>query len=139
MQNLHFLQDNLDKPIFHKNIDVFFLTYPYTHVVNTLLVDDIPYKSMFDGSYNVIFMETFDSFHGEDKYLMGIVFPYLKSFHFSRYGVCTFVEHNPFGRIRCINQNDLKQFKMLFVKCNYDCKPTFYNNEKLKLKQKIPY
>jgi hypothetical protein len=63
----------------------------------------------------------------------------LESFHLSRYGVSTCVQHNPFGRIRYINCNDLGQFKMLFLKCSDGCKPSFCNNEKLKMKQKIPY
>jgi hypothetical protein len=53
--------------------------------------------------------------------------------------VPTFVEHNPFGRIRCIDQDNQGLLKMLFVKCSQPCQPTFYNNVKLKLKQKVPY
>jgi hypothetical protein len=39
------LPNKLDKPIFHKNLDVLFFAYPYTHVGNTLLVDNMPYKT----------------------------------------------------------------------------------------------
>jgi hypothetical protein len=67
MQNLHFLSD---KP-------------------NTLLIDDIPYKNMFNGPYNAIFLESFDSLRGEDHYVLGIVLFYLESLHFSGYGVST--------------------------------------------------
>jgi hypothetical protein len=113
--------------------------YPYIHVGNTLLVNNNPYKNMFNGFYNAIFLESFDSLRGEDNYLLGNILLYLKSLHFLRYGVCTYVEHNPFGHIKCINQNDLGQFKMLFVKCSRNYKPTFCNSAKLKLKQKIFY
>jgi hypothetical protein len=44
--------------------------------------------------------------HGEDQYLLGSVFPYFEIFHSSKYNVPTFVEHNPFGRIRCIDHNN---------------------------------
>jgi hypothetical protein len=66
MRNSHFLPNELDKPIFHKNLDVFFSLYLYTHVGNTLLVDDMPYKNMFNGPYDVIFLDSFDGHHGED-------------------------------------------------------------------------
>jgi hypothetical protein len=58
---------------------------------------------MFNGPYNAIFLESFDGFCGEDQYLLGSVLPYLENLHLSGYGVPTFVEHNPFGRIKCIN------------------------------------
>jgi hypothetical protein len=48
-------------------------------------------------------LESFDNTCGEDQYLLGFVFPYLENFHLFGYGVPTFVKHNPFGRIRCID------------------------------------
>ncbi len=39
MQNLHFLMDKLNKPNFHKNLDIFFSTYPYIHFGNMLFID----------------------------------------------------------------------------------------------------
>jgi hypothetical protein len=83
-----------------------------------LLLDDMPFKSMFNDSYSAIFLELFDNLRGEDQYLLRSIFPYLENLHSSGYDVPTFVEHDPFGRIRCIDQNNLKLFKMLFVKCN---------------------
>ncbi len=68
-----------------------------------LLINNMPYKSMFNDSYNAIFLESFDNTCGEDQYLLGFVFPYLENFHLFGYGVPTFVKHNPFGRIRCID------------------------------------
>lgn len=95
-----------DKPI--NNLDIFFSMYPYTYVGNTLLVNNAPYKSMFNELYNAIFLEfNFDDLHGEDNYLLGHVLPYLEFFHLSKYGVSTYVQHNPFCRIICINCNDL--------------------------------
>jgi hypothetical protein len=89
MQNLHFLLDKPNKPIFHKNFDLFFSMYPYIHTNNILLIDDMPYKSMFIGPYSAIFWESFDSLRGEDHYVLGIIFPYLESLHFFGYGVST--------------------------------------------------
>jgi hypothetical protein len=55
--------------------------YRYTYVGNTLLVNNAPYKNMFNESYNTIFLEySFDDLRGEDNYLLGHVLPYLKSF-----------------------------------------------------------
>jgi hypothetical protein len=71
MLNLYFMSDKLDKPIFYKNLDVFFSTYPYIHVGNMLFVDNTPYKSMFNGPYSVVFLESFDNHCGEDQYLLG--------------------------------------------------------------------
>jgi hypothetical protein len=109
--------------------------YPWICVSNTLLIDDTLYKSLFNESFSAIFLESFDGVYGDDHYLLGIVLPYLESLHLFWYGVSTFVHHNPFGRIRCINRTDPGQFKMLFVKCGNGCIPSFCNNAKLKMKQ----
>jgi len=139
MWNLHFLSDKLDKLIFHKNLDIFFSMFPYIHVGNTLLLDNTPYKSMFNCSYHAIFLELFNSFHGDNQYLLGFILPYLENLHLSRYGVLIFLEDNPFGRIKCINPNNPRLFKMLFMKCSPTCQPIFCNSVKLKLKWKVPY
>ncbi len=66
--------------------------YPYTYVGNTLLVNNAPYKNMFNELYNAIFLEfNFDGHCGEDNYLLGHVLPYLEFFHLSKYGVSTYV------------------------------------------------
>jgi hypothetical protein len=83
-----------------------------------LLVDDAPYKNMFNGPYSAIFLESFDGCRGEDQCLLGSILPYLENLQLSRYDVPTFVEHNPFGRISCIDRNNLGLFKMLFLKCS---------------------
>jgi hypothetical protein len=71
---------------------------------------------MFNGPYSAIFLDSFDDRCGEDQYLSGSVIFYLENLDLSEYNVPTFVEHNPFGRIRCIDQDNLGLFKMLFVK-----------------------
>jgi len=103
MWNFHFLPNKPNKPIFHKNLDIFFFTYSYIHTSNTLLVEDMPYKCMFNNLYNAIFLESFDNLCGEDQYLLGFIFPYLENLHSSGYVVPTFVEHNPFSRSSCID------------------------------------
>jgi hypothetical protein len=76
-----------------------------------LLIGNTPYKSMFNGPYNAIFLEPFGGHCGEDQYLLGFVFLYLENLHSSEHDVPIFVEHNPFGRIKCIDQNNLTLFK----------------------------
>jgi hypothetical protein len=104
MSNSHFLLNKPNKPIFHKNLDVLFFAYPYTHVRNTLLlIDNTPYNNMFNGPYNAIYLDFFDGRCGEDHYLLGFIFLYLENLHSFGYGAPNFVEHNPFHRIRCID------------------------------------
>jgi len=81
--------------------------FPYTHVGNTLFVDDTPYNNMFNDMYSAIVLESFDNIHGEDRYLLRFVIPYMENLHLSKYGVPIFVEHNPFGRIKFINLDNL--------------------------------
>jgi hypothetical protein len=58
---------------------------------------------MFNGPFSAIILEYFDGSCG-DNYLLGTIFPYLESLHFSKYGVLTvFVWDNPFSSIRSIN------------------------------------
>jgi hypothetical protein len=94
---------------------------------------------MFNGPYSAIFLELFHDHHEEDQYLLWSIILYLENFLSSRYGVPTFVEHNPFGKVRCIDRDNPRLFKMLFVKYNWTYQPTFCNSAKLKLKQKVPY
>jgi hypothetical protein len=50
------------------------------HVGNALLVYDTSYKSLSNGPYNVIFVETFDSSIGNNNNnLLGVVLPYLEA------------------------------------------------------------
>jgi hypothetical protein len=91
-QNDHFLLANHEKPVFHKNLDVFFSKYLGTHHGNTLLVDDISYKSMFNESFNAIFVKTFDTSNRDpNDYLTFTILPYLECFHHFGISVSTFV------------------------------------------------
>jgi len=72
MRNPHFLLDKLDEPIFHKKFDIFFSTYPHTHVSNTLFVDDTPYKSMFNGLYSAIFWSCLMAIMGKINICWGL-------------------------------------------------------------------
>jgi hypothetical protein len=86
MKNVHSLSINLDKPIFHKNINVFFSKYHDTHVGNTLLVDDTLYKNMFNEPFNAIFLQSFHNSNKDDNYLLWVILLYLKPFHRSKFG-----------------------------------------------------
>jgi hypothetical protein len=81
-KNTHFLNSNPKKPIFHNNLSFLFSKYSYAHVGNTLLVDDTPYTSLFNGSFNVICVETFEKSRRDDNYLLGTVFTYMEIFIF---------------------------------------------------------
>jgi hypothetical protein len=80
-KNDHFFPSHHEKPIFHKNLDVLFSKFPNTHVGNTLLVDDTPYKSIFNDSCSGIFLELFEGACSDGDYLFSIVLPYLVSLH----------------------------------------------------------
>ncbi len=101
-KNAHVLSFNLDKHVFHNNHNFFFIKYFYIYVGNTLLIDDTPYKSMFNGPYTAIFEKSFDGYGRDDNYLLHIILPYLEYLHHSKYGVITFVYDNPFGRIKSV-------------------------------------
>jgi hypothetical protein len=61
-----------------------------THVGNNLLVDDTPYKSIFNDSCSAIFLESFEAIGSDGDYLFSIVLSYLVSFHFSGFNVQTY-------------------------------------------------
>jgi hypothetical protein len=54
-KNCHFLLEKLNKPIFHKNLKDFFHLFPSTTFENTLLIDDMPHKSMLNPPCSAIF------------------------------------------------------------------------------------
>jgi len=96
-----------------------------------LLVDDTPYKSIFNDSCNAIFLESFEGASNDEDYLLSIIFPYLVSFHFFGFSVQTYLEHNPFGTIKSISQSD-PYSKMLFENCSDSCDAMYYTKAKLK-------
>jgi hypothetical protein len=61
-----------DKLIYHKNIS-FFPRYPNTHLGNTLLVDNTPYRTYLNLLSNAIFVESYEYVPKEDNYLMKIL------------------------------------------------------------------
>ncbi len=122
--NKHFLQfpiivsyyrvDHLthDKFIYHKNRSNFFPRYPNTHLGNTLLVNNTPYRTCLNPPFFVIFVESYEYAPKMDNYLMKILLLYFEFFHNSRLNVPTFVEFYLFGTIK---ENDGRFW--MFEKC----------------------
>jgi hypothetical protein len=53
------------------------------HVSDTLFINDMPYKSLFNGLFNAIFLESFVSFCGDDHLnLLKTILHYLETLHF---------------------------------------------------------
>jgi hypothetical protein len=101
-------------------------------MLGTLFVDDTPYKSLFNGSFNAIYVETFEKSGRNDNYLLGIVFPYMETIHFLEFSVPTFVQDNPFGRnIKHIRWND-PIYKTLFEGCTSSCDSSYCTNVRKK-------
>jgi hypothetical protein len=91
-QNYHFLSTNLKKPIFHKNFDVFFNKHLGIHLGNTLLINEMLYKNVFNESFNAIFLKSFDMPNkNPNDYFIFIILPYLEHFHHSRISALAFV------------------------------------------------
>ncbi len=113
--------EKLDKPILHKNLKDFFHFFPSTTFENTLLVDDMLHKSMFNPPCSAIFLKTFYRSPIYSNYLFDIVLPYLKSLHLSGMRDYKFVELNPFSSIMDMLFGDLRYEKLdacYFAKCN---------------------
>ncbi len=118
--NKHFLQfpykTNLnridrfihDKNIYHKNLSNFFPRYPNIHLRNTLLVDNVPYRTCLNPPFNAIFVESYEYTPKEDNYLMKILLLYLEFFHYFGLNVLTFVDLNPFSAIRNIKEDGVR-------------------------------
>jgi hypothetical protein len=82
--------------------------YPNTHLGNTLLVDDMPYRTCLNMPFNAIFVESYEYETKEDKYVMKTLFPHLEFLHYFGLNVPTFVEIYPFGAIKSINEDDVR-------------------------------
>jgi len=65
-----------DKTIYHENLFDFFHTYHNTQLGNTLLEDDMPYKTCLNLPFNAIFVECYEDLPKEDYYLMKTLFMY---------------------------------------------------------------
>jgi len=99
-----------------KTFLIFSLRILIKYLGNTLLVDNMPYKTCQNPPLNDIFVESYDDVKKKDNYFLGTFLPYLESLHYSRLSVRTFVEDYTFGSIRSLNKNDVK-FQTLFEKC----------------------
>jgi hypothetical protein len=96
-----------------------------------LLVDDTPYKSIFNVLWNAIFLELFEGLGSTGIICFPSILPYLVSFHFFGFSVQTYMKHNPFGTIKSISQSD-PYYNMLFEECNDSCDAMYYTKTKLK-------
>jgi hypothetical protein len=105
--------------------------FPNTTFENTLLVDDMLQKNMFNTPYSAIFFKTFYGSHIDSNYLFCIIFPHLELLHSSRMQVYKFVKLNPFNSIIDVPPNDPWYLK-LNVCCSAKCDGTFCNKVKLK-------
>ncbi len=125
----HYCADCLihDKLIYHNNISNFFPRYLDTHLGNTLLVNDTPYRTYMNPPSNAIFVESYEYMPKEDNYVMKTLLPYLKIPSLLWLIVPTFVELYSFGAIRSIKDNDVR-FQMLFQKCTMVYSTNFYKN-----------
>ncbi len=102
---------------------------------NTLLVDDMPYKSLFNPPFNAIFLEKFYKSQTDNDYLIEIVFCYLEALHSFDMQVYKFVKCNPFKRIRHVFPFNL-QYEKLAKPCSSKCNDKFCNRMKSKLANK---
>jgi hypothetical protein len=96
-----------DKIIYHKNLFDFFLRYLNIHLGNTLLVNDMPYKTCLNLPFNAIFVVSYEYAPKDDNYLMKTFLSYLEFIQYSRLSVPTFVELYPFGAIKRIKEDDV--------------------------------
>jgi hypothetical protein len=93
---------------------------------NTLLIDDMPHKSLFNPPFSAMFFETFYGLHNDTNYLLQIVFLYSEYLHSSKMWVYKFVKLNHFGSIIDVLPND-PQCAKLIVPCSIKCDETFCN------------
>jgi hypothetical protein len=68
-RNDKFLYEKSKKPTFHKNLDDFFCLFPNMTFENTLLVDYMPHKNMFNPPFSANVIENMHSFFSIDFYL----------------------------------------------------------------------
>jgi hypothetical protein len=80
-RNDHFLPEKLEMHVFHKNLQDFFRLFMNTTFENTLLVDAMLHKSMFDLPFSAIFFETFYGSHNNGNYLLETVLPWNPCIH----------------------------------------------------------
>jgi hypothetical protein len=127
----------LDKVVFHKNLKDFIYLFIFfgTNFENTLLIDNMLHKSMFNLPCSAIFFEAFYESPTNGNYLLDIVLPYLESFDLSRMWVYKFVELNPFGSITNLPPSD-PHYEKLNAHCSMKCDETICNKVKYKFVNK---
>jgi hypothetical protein len=102
--------------------------YLNSHLRNTLLVDDTPYKFCLNPPFNAIFVESYENLPKEDNYFMKILFLYIElNLHYFGFNVPTFVKLYPFGTIKSFKEDDVRS-RMLFKKCTMACYTSFNIN-----------
>ncbi len=131
-RNEHFLLEKPNKHVLHKNLDNFFHMFPGTNYGNTLLIDDMPHKSMFNPPFSAIFLHTFYSSRTNNNYLLKIVLSYLESLHSFGMWVSKFLECNPFGNITHVLLSN-PWCEKLALQYSSKCHDIFCNRMKLKL------
>jgi hypothetical protein len=75
-KNDHFLLRKPDMPIFHKSLFDFFIQFLNMTFENTLLVDDMPFRSLFNPPFSAMFFETFYRSNSDDNHLLEIFLPW---------------------------------------------------------------
>jgi len=80
------------------------------------IIDNTPYITYLNPSFNAIFVEFYEYAPKEDNYLTKKFLSYLKFLHNYGLNVLTFVELYPFNAIKSIKENNVK-FRTLFEKC----------------------
>ncbi len=114
-KNDHFLPKKPNKHVFHKKLKDFFHLFPSMPFENTLLVDDMSHKNMFNPPCSAIFFKTFYRFHIDNNYLFYIVVSYLESLHSFGMWVYKFLELNLFDSITNMPPNDPRFENCVFV------------------------
>ncbi len=123
----HISRPTNDKVIYHKNLFDFFPRYLNIHLGNTLLVDDMPYRTCLNPPSNAIFVESYKDLPKENNYFTKTFLLYLKSFHYFGFIVCTFVKLYLFHTIRSFKEYNVR-FRTLFEKCTMACPAIFCKN-----------
>jgi hypothetical protein len=107
-RNDHFLLVKLENHVFHKNLKDFFHLFLGATFENTLLVNDMPHKSMYNPPFSAIFFDIFYRSHNNSNYLLKTILPYLESLHLFGMWVYKFVKLNPFDNIMDMLLVDLR-------------------------------
>jgi hypothetical protein len=86
--------ENLEKPIFLKNLDVYANIVKLQNTEDVLLVDDSPMKNLLNDSYNAVHLP---SWHGEeeDSFLDVNLKPWLQGLFRSNVAITEYVRCNP--------------------------------------------